>query len=747
MLSTRIRGRLQKLATLVLEDGSTLSFANEVLADNLARYQQKLRPLLIDSRLRIPDNRTSVADISLGLRNTLDVPIVPITNLTVRPGERMFLVWFTISAYFPLISACLGPLANMISIVALIQHWRFDVDRSIAIPDLPLVVVLNSLSLVFGILGNMSLLVNFSGSIKYMITQTVSICCWMTATVLLVVGIVITNYEFSDPNFTRSEGFWMAVFTAFYYWCCCIILTINLAGCLLKKYPPSFNLNPKQRTLMIYTVTFSIWCMIGTVIMEHMIPELTYGSSLYYCIVSFLTIGLGDIVPKSSGAKVVALILSLGGVLNMGLLVAMIRLVVLSSSGPTILWHQMEKERIKTLASLKDNDISLDSQDAFDQMRMIRNHASYKQLNFSLVMTLIIFCLYWLIGAMVFHFVEHWSYFDGIYFCFLCLLTIGYGDFVPKSPFGKVFFVSWAVSAVPLMTILISNIGDKLYDLADQLSEALNKMFYKRRLHQTEKLETEIREEVEREQAAEENESLEEEDLSDTTARLSTIYEPQPSRVPPYNDFNDFGDFGDFGVPSSTSYDHFTFQKMDDSGVQPSTYGSNSQLDKSISTTSKRNGTRNPFQKSIGPSFLEEYNNVDQEIRKRLSHQKEIYCHMLMFLEKFKPLMLDAIDNPSKMYDYEKWSAMLQYIESEQLRNKIHGDDSMKTVGHQDNLFWLSDDSPLRLPLKEPNYLLMKVFLKMEANLRDLLYMEMEDSKDLRRQYELLRKGREARRG
>ena len=704
MLSTKIRNRLQRLSKLVLEDGSTQSFANEVLAENLARYEQKLRPLLIDRRLRIPDDPSTLADVSLGLRNTLDVPIISITNLAVRPGERTFLLWFTISAYFPLISACLGPLANMISIVALIQHWRFDVERSTEIPDLPGVVVLNSLSLVFGILGNISLLVNFSGSIKYMITQTVSICCWIIATVLLVVGIVITNYEFTNPNFTRSEGFWMAVFTAFYYFCCSIILIINLAGCLLKKYPPSFNLNTKQRTLMLYTVTFSIWCMIGTVVMEHMIPDLTYGSSLYYCIVSFLTIGLGDIVPKTTGARVVALILSLGGVLNMGLLVAMIRLVVLSASGPTILWHQMEKERVRTLAKLEDKNVSLDSEDAFKEMRMIRNRASYKQLNLSLAMTLSIFCLYWLIGAMVFHFVEDWTYFEGIYFCFLCLLTIGYGDFVPKSPFGRVFFVSWGVSAIPLMTILISNIGDKLYDFADQLSELLNKMFYKRRLEELEKLETEIAEEVERE------EDSVEEDSSDRTARLSTVYETQSNVAPPYGDL----------------------------GVKQSTYGSNSQLTESIGRSTKQIASVNPFQKPKRPSYLEEYTNVGEEIRKRLSHQKEIYCHMLTFLEKFKPLMLDAIESPSKTYDYEKWSALLEYVESDRLRNKMHGDNSMK-AGYQDNLFWLSDDSPLRLPLKEPNYLLMKVFLKMEANLRDLLYMEMEDSKDLRRQYEIFK--------
>lgn len=51
------------------------------------------------------------------------------------------------------------------------------------------------------------------------------------------------------------------------------------------------------------------------------------------------------------------------------------------------------------------------------------------------------------------------SYFQALYFCYVSLLTIGYGDLSPKSNAGKPFFILWSLVAVPTMTILITDMG------------------------------------------------------------------------------------------------------------------------------------------------------------------------------------------------------------------------------------------------------------------------------------------------
>ena len=70
----------------------------------------------------------------------------------------------------------------------------------------------------------------------------------------------------------------------------------------------------------------------------------------------------------------------------------------------------------------------------------------------------------WCVGAVGFWRAESksqgLSYFQALYFCYVSLLTIGYGDLSPTSNAGKPFFIVWSLIAVPTMTILISDMGD-----------------------------------------------------------------------------------------------------------------------------------------------------------------------------------------------------------------------------------------------------------------------------------------------
>ena len=72
--------------------------------------------------------------------------------------------------------------------------------------------------------------------------------------------------------------------------------------------------------------------------------------------------------------------------------------------------------------------------------------------------------LLWCVGAVVFwqceEDIQGMTYFEALYFCYVSLLTIGYGDLAPKSNAGKPFFIVWSLVAVPTMTILISDMGD-----------------------------------------------------------------------------------------------------------------------------------------------------------------------------------------------------------------------------------------------------------------------------------------------
>lgn len=102
--------------------------------------------------------------------------------------------------------------------------------------------------------------------------------------------------------------------------------------------------------------------------------------------------------------------------------------------------------------------------DRFDRMRKIQFSAKRFKKWYALAMSIVSFGLLWCVGAVVFWIAEHetqdLSYFQALYFCYVSLLTIGYGDLSPRSNAGKPFFIFWSLIAVPTMTILVSDLGD-----------------------------------------------------------------------------------------------------------------------------------------------------------------------------------------------------------------------------------------------------------------------------------------------
>lgn len=651
----------------------------------LEMLKDKFPPLYGQNYYATPDEH----NLPLSITNAVEVPLEHITTLALKPGERGFLIWYTISSLLPLIAACASPLANLISLIGLIELWRRDKSTQLLVKDKPRMIVLNALSFVCGLFGNASLLADFTGTVKYTISLAVSIFCFFAASMLLLAVVLVTNRGFvgSDPQYTRSEGFWFAVITIGLYFCCCLLLSINYMGSRLKKYPPQFNLDQKQTTLMMYTICLCLWLMVGSVVMKFLIQDVTYGASLYYCVVSVLTIGLGDIIPQTTGARIFALIFSFTGVMLIGLIIAMIRQVVLSSRGPMFFWHILERKRVRKLKKLLARDDVITSEQAFHEMRVIREEAKIRQVNTLLISSFTVFLIYWLMGACVFHYTESsWTYFDCIYFCMLCLFTIGYGDYAPKSPLGRAFFVVWAISAVPLMTILISSAGDKLFELADVIGTIMEKTFnvrahVQRVVRATHRTKTEEADEDLTEQTVDRYEDNEEE-------LLEAIMESSQDED---------------GNELISSQESENIGKSIDTGMD---------LGKSIGTD-----IGGDLGKSIGTVTGMDNLSTDnsgERLRVKAAQHKKSLLDLLHFLSRMKPLISDSIQDPTKKYDHTYWQESMKIIGTER---------SISSNG--DDLFWIGDKSPLRLPLKEPNYIITKMFLRMEAEIKKLVEDEV----------------------
>lgn len=105
-----------------------------------------------------------------------------------------------------------------------------------------------------------------------------------------------------------------------------------------------------------------------------------------------------------------------------------------------------------------------EEKDRFEAMRRIQAKSKKFRRWMALMWSITTFSTLWCVGAVVFWQAEKdtqdMSYFRALYFCYVSLLTIGYGDLAPKSNGGRCFFVIWSLIAVPTMTILVSDLGD-----------------------------------------------------------------------------------------------------------------------------------------------------------------------------------------------------------------------------------------------------------------------------------------------
>jgi voltage-gated potassium channel len=85
----------------------------------------------------------------------------------------------------------------------------------------------------------------------------------------------------------------------------------------------------------------------------------------------------------------------------------------------------------------------------------------YRSLIFATAMVLVI-------GTVVYHYLEAWTWLDSLYFSVITLSTIGYGDFSPQTDLGKVFTILYIIVGVGLILGFINTVYGHFRDSNQQ---------------------------------------------------------------------------------------------------------------------------------------------------------------------------------------------------------------------------------------------------------------------------------------
>ena len=78
-----------------------------------------------------------------------------------------------------------------------------------------------------------------------------------------------------------------------------------------------------------------------------------------------------------------------------------------------------------------------------------------------------------IVGTVVFHLIEKWSWIDSLYFTVITLATVGYGDLTPTTPLGKIVTVIFVISGVGIFFAFLNKVMERRVERNEKRLEAI----------------------------------------------------------------------------------------------------------------------------------------------------------------------------------------------------------------------------------------------------------------------------------
>ncbi|KAI1387467.1 voltage-gated potassium channel [Hypoxylon trugodes] len=398
--------------------------------------------------------------------------------------------WWFASAAFPMIAGTLGPVASAFSICALVKYWRqhilpdSDVTKAVFIKDPPWLTIVNAVQLVIALVANAFLLLNMTKRVRFSIAQPVTIIGWYISAICLIALCATASGPLDlqpQIEYVWSQAFYYGMYAAILYFIVATLMVITVWGANRGHYGKDFELTTSQRTLMLQTIVFLVYLLLGALIFSK-IEGWNYLDSVYWADVTLFTVGFGEISPQTRLGRGLLVPYALVGVISLGLVIGSIRSMILDRGKHRLDARMLERQRRlsirRALRKGKGDILKPIDGDAVDdphlteferrqkEFQLMRRIQSQRERWTAMAVSTSTWVVLWLVGAKIFQECESpyqgWTYFDGFYFAFTALTTIGYGDLTPVSNSAKAFFVFWSLLALPTMTVLISNAGDTI---------------------------------------------------------------------------------------------------------------------------------------------------------------------------------------------------------------------------------------------------------------------------------------------
>eukprot|EP00808_Paulinella_micropora_P014924 g56778.t1 len=196
----------------------------------------------------------------------------------------------------------------------------------------------------------------------------------------------------------------------------------------------------KDSTLMFRIVLAVIVFIAIGVIFYTLVEGWTVLNSIYFILVTMLSVGYGDFTPNTQGSKVFTTIYAFVSFILMVTAITVIGNWLLDAQEDVVIqgYRRLKNNYRIRRAKIKDSTTAEERMNGISQPLL--SHARPEPLPFpwpSFVFPFTLYC----IGALVFAFLEKWNFVDAIYFSMITLCTIGYGDITAKTVGGRIFCI------------------------------------------------------------------------------------------------------------------------------------------------------------------------------------------------------------------------------------------------------------------------------------------------------------------
>jgi hypothetical protein len=176
-----------------------------------------------------------------------------------------------------------------------------------------------------------------------------------------------------------------------------------------------------------------------------------YLNCVYFCVATVVTTGFGDYAPKTDLGRLYIMLYSFIGLLVYGFLITFTGKYFLSLFDKIIIVYVNFIKFSMNICKEIDEG-KLNQNPTFKYVEILR-HPLLKPFYL-----LFLIFIYMFFGAFLFSMLEGWSYFIGIYFCYMTLTTIGFGDILIKTNTSKIIFIFYALSGIFLVTLFVTMI-------------------------------------------------------------------------------------------------------------------------------------------------------------------------------------------------------------------------------------------------------------------------------------------------